>query len=364
MKRLELGVLLAVGVVSAAMGASALGAVSGTTHTVTGVSDFQGVACPSSGPCIAVGETPRNSKNESTGVFAQISNGKPGTAHQVSGTSILNRVACPTSTSCIALGEVFASTGQRAVYVQISHGKAGTVHSLGITAGASIGCGTASSCWALGQDFPNHPTGPSSFHAEVVHLVTGQKPKVFSPTPSYNFFYGGAGGAPPACFSATSCILAGNLNYLSGPGAIFSLNNGSVKVMKTVSGTTALSGLDCTSKAFCTIVGNQTSGQTTQSKVTTLSSGKLGTPKTVSNANVFPLTCASASACFAFGIASTQGSAPPNYEVVTISHGAPGSPQQISSFVTGAACQGTACLGVGDEGQFPNQQGTVFTFTG
>jgi hypothetical protein len=342
--------------------ASALGAVQGTTHKVSGVLDFEGVACPSQGPCIAVGETPRSSQNFSTGVFAAISHGKPGTAHKVPGTNRLSGVACPSANQCIAVGELFGSSGEKAVYVKISHGKAGSVHDLGINGAASIGCGSAASCWVLGDDFPANPTGPTSFHPAVVHLEHGKVTKTYKPMGSYDFFAGESGGAPPVCFSATSCIAVGSTDFGGkGPGAIFSLHKGRVKITHKVSGTDLLTGLSCTSSTSCTLVGDKQNGEVEEGEVATLSSGKVGSLRSV-NVSTFPLACHSASACFSFG--STFSGGKSQSWVVPIDHGKPGTPEKMSSFATAATCQGKLCLAVGDVGQFPTQQGTVFSFRG
>jgi hypothetical protein len=354
---IALGVVAAIGTITA----SALGAVSGTTHKVPGVLDFQGVGCPPSGACVAAGESPRNSKDESTGVFATITNGKPGTAHQVPGTSVLNHVACPKANFCIAVGSAFSSSGQHALYVEINHGKAGTVQSLKINGVASIGCGSSTSCWAAGDDYPSNPTGPSSFHPEVVHLVNGKVAKVYSPPGNYDFFAGEVGGAAPVCFSATSCILVGAANFNGGPGAIFSLAGGKVKIAHTVSGTNSLSGLYCTSKESCTIVGYTVNGAADQGDVFTLSSSGVGKIHKV-NVGLFPLGCASMKACFSFG--STYHSGKVTDYVVSISQGSPGSPEAIDTAITAATCRGTECLGVGAVGAFPKEQGTVFAFKG
>lgn len=362
MKRIGRWLGLFLAGVLAVVAASALGAVQGTTHKVSGVLDFQGVTCPSKGPCIAVGETPRNAQNESTGVFAAISGGKPGGAHKVPGTNRLSSVACPSANKCIALGEVFGSHVQKAVYVEISHGKAGKVHDLGIGGAASIGCGSSTSCWVLGDDFPANPRGPSDFHPAVVHLVNGKVAKTYKPMGNYDFFAGESGGASPVCSSASSCIAVGTTDFGgAGPGAIFSLRRGKVKISHKVSGTDLLSGLSCTSRTFCTIVGDKLNGEVEEGKVTTLSSGKVGQVRTAT-VSTFALACHSASSCFSFGSTFTNNKV--QSWLVPINHGKPGSPQKISSFVNAATCKGKHCLAVGEVGQFPNQQGTVFSFTG
>jgi hypothetical protein len=322
--------------------------------------DFQGVACPPKGSCIAVGETPRSKQNFSSGVLTELAGGKPGSAKPVAGTNLLNRVACPGDNSCIAVGSSFSGSSQHAVYVTIDHGKAGKVQDLGISSAASIGCGSATSCWVPGENFPQH--GGTTSTPMLVHLVGGKVAKVYTLSGSYNFAAGESGGPTPFCASATSCILAGTSGFTSNAtGLIFSMNKGKVTDPDPVPGTSAISALDCTSDSFCTLVGYKTSGESQQGEVTTLSSRKLGTVKSVKFA-LFPLACETASACYSFGGVFTAHSSQ-NY-VVPINKGKPGNPEKIDSFVSAATCRGELCLGVGSVGQFPSAQGTVFSFKG
>jgi hypothetical protein len=348
-------VVLAVGIT-----ATAVASVHGTTHKVPGTLALQAVGCPSQGSCIAVGEGPVNKQNRSKGVYVAISGGKPGTAHLVAGTQALLHVACPKANYCIAVGDVFSGTTNKAEYVVINHGQAGAVRQLGIQGAASIGCGSSSSCWVPGADCS---ANGSTCTNRVVHLVDGTVEKVYSEQGTYSFYAGEGGGATPACSSATSCILAGTAKPGTGPGLLFSLNDGKVKVTHRVSAVTAISGLDCTSKTYCTILGYKTSGTgrtaTEHSEVLTLSSGKLGTAHAVDGVNLFPLACRAADACFAFGFKRVKPYGP---VVVPIDRGKPGSPQKIQPSILGATCTSKSCLGVGSEGQHPNQAGAVFSF--
>jgi hypothetical protein len=358
MKRAGRRVAVAAAVLATAITATALAAVKGTTYKVPGTSDLQAVACPKTGPCIAVGESPLNNKNPVTGVYVGVSGGKPGSAHEVAGTQALLHVACPKANYCIAVGysPVSGASGH-AIFVVFNHGKAGAVHDLGIGGAASIGCGSSSSCWVPGLDCSANGATCTN---KVVHLVDGTVEKVYSEQGTYSFYAGEGGGATPACSSATSCILAGTAKPGTGPGLLFSLNDGKVKITHRVPAVTAISGLDCTSKTYCTILGYKTSGTgrtaTEHSEVLTLSSGKLGTAHAVDGVNLFPLACRAADACFAFGFKQVKPYAP---VVVPIDRGKPGSPQKIQPSILGATCTSKSCLGVGSEGQ---QAGAVFSF--
>lgn len=357
MKRIGLGIGLAV-LAAAAFGVSAWGAVQGTTHKVAGTYTLEGVGCGGRGPCIAVGQSPRNAQNESTGVFVKVKNGKPGTSHTVAGTNDLSRVFCPKNNYCIATGFAFTPPTQRAVFVVIRHGVAGKVHDLGIDSAASIGCGSAGSCWVFGDDYSQNG---SKITPMVVHLAGAKVANTFSLSGSYSFSAGETGGATPFCSSASSCVTVGTSGFQNGMGLIFSMDNGKVKILHKVKGTSALSGLFCTSETFCRIVGYTIKGESETGDVVTL--GRHGVGKVHSlSVNAFPLACANKRACFTFGSQFKNNKS--TYYVIPINRGVPGSPEKMDSFVSAATCQGSLCLGAGGVGSFPTGEGTVFSFTG
>jgi hypothetical protein len=340
--------------------AAALAALSGTTHKVSGTYTLEGVGCGPTGPCVAVGQSPRNSQNFSTGVFAEVKNGKPETARHVSGTNDLSRVFCPKKNYCIATGYSFGASSQKAVFVVIDHGVAGKAHDLGIGGAASIGCGTASSCWVFGDDYSQNGAKITPI---VVHLVDAKVKKTFKLTGSYSFSAGETGGPTPFCSSATSCITAGTTGFQNGKGLIFSMNNGKVKILHQVPGTSALSAMWCSSESFCRFAGYTIKGETETGAVVTMQSGGVGKVYSL-NLTVFPMACANKRSCFAFGSRYNQKTHQSAEYVIPVKGGVPGTPQKIQPFVSAATCQGTLCLGAGGVGSFPSGEGTVFTFTG
>lgn len=329
-----------------AVAASAFGAgIHGRVAKAPGTLDLRGVACPPSGACVAVGETPRDKQNFSHGVVVALSHGKPGKAIRVPGTFSLDQIACPRKDFCIAVGQ---GTGAGGVIVKISHGKPGKARSLSIFADG-IGCGSTSSCWVTG-------TNLKATAAQVVHIVNGSVAKVFSLKGTSPFLFGATeqGGAAPACLSASSCTLAGHTGQ-SGPGLVMSLANGKVKVTHMIPQATALSGIACTSRTFCTVVGfNQMDGL-----VLSINHGRLGKVRRPSKVDFLgPLACRAADKCYAFGDKLGTTSV-----VVPINRGTPGSVQAIKPRIYDAFCAGKTCFAVGEEGGFPNGEGVVFTFS-
>jgi hypothetical protein len=381
--------LLATGVPTLlAITAVACGAARGTTHTahstgrrVAGASYLLAISCPPKGACIAVGKPPAPNNHRKVlgkppahshreaAVFLTVSNGKPGAVHSVAGTEGLYHVACPNANFCIALGrsDVTGSHGApKQVYLDISHGQAGPLHTLdGMSEVSSIGCGSDNSCWVPGAQC----TSATACTPKVAHIVNGTLKKVYTETGSYSFSDGPADtedadrGPTPACFSATSCTLAGasNVNDLgNSSGLILSLNNGTVKITHRVNAVSLIRGLDCTAKNYCTLVGDNPSSSV-NSEALTLASGKLGALSSL-NASVGPLACRSASACFAFGSERSE------HVIVPIDHGEPGVPERLPSEnvhpdIYAATCTTKLCVGGGTVGQYPKPvEGWILSF--
>lgn len=340
--------------------------VNGTTHRVPGTSYLLGVGCPPRGACIAVGR-PSMGSSARGGIFLQISGGTPGTVQSVSGTSGLDHVACARANFCILVGEGWgrSSGSLDEVYVDVDHGKAGPARQLGgLTEASGIGCGSENSCWVTGAHCSGTACAP-----KVAHIVDGKLVKVYSEEGSYTFSIGGPAtessqrGARPACFSATTCTLAGMSDYKNpskSSGLIFSLKDGKVKITHRATAVNLISGLGCTSADSCTLVGYNVSGAQ-KSEVLSLSAGKLGTPRSP-HASVAPLACRSARACFAFGSKPKENSF--EQVVVPIRHGQPSPPEAAgATHVYAATCTARLCLGVGNIGQYPNpEEGGIFSF--
>jgi hypothetical protein len=354
-----------------AVTAAACGAVhvlKGAGRKVAAASYLLGAACPPTGSCIAVGRPSRGAGTRG-GIFVVASTGA---VHTVAGTSGLDHAACPRTGFCILVGENASHNRNdfEEVYVDVRDGKAGSPHPLdGMTETSGIGCGTQSSCWIPGARCAPNSTACTP---EVAHLVNGKLAKVYRLTGSYTFSTGPATsessqrGPRPACYSATACVLGGmsDPNHPSqSTGLIFSLNDGAVTITHRIPSVNVISGLDCASKTYCTLVGYKTSS--VKGKLLTLSNGRLGTPVSL-QADVGPLACRSASACFAFGSQQSGGSG--RVVVIPIDHGTPAAPEtlpdtQLHPNIYGADCTPTRCLGAGNIGHYPApEEGWILAF--
>jgi hypothetical protein len=358
------GLLTLLAVTASACGAAAHSRaheLTGSGREVAGASYLLGAACPSAGDCIAVGRPSRGARTRG-GIFVDASTGA---VHTVAGTSGLDHAVCPSASFCIAVGENAGRNPKdfEEVYVDIRHSRAGAPRPLdGMTEASGIGC-SQNSCWvAGGRCAPNATTCTP----EVAHIVNGKLEKVYAQTGSYTFSTGSADtessqrGPTPSCYSATRCILAGMsdpTNPSKSTGLIFSLNDGTVTILHQVPAVNVISGLDCTSKKYCTLVGYNTSS--INGKVLTVSNGQLRAPRSL-DASVGPLACRSAAACFAFG---------PGKRVLTpIDDGVPAAPETLpdEKFLPdlyAMDCTPRRCVGAGNVGQYPApEEGWILTF--
>ncbi len=142
-----------------------------STTPVSGVANFFGVECRSSG-CEAVGED-----STPTGLIVPIVGGAPGSPQSISGTSFLNGAVCVTTTNCLGAG---AEPGPNGVVVSnLLDQTAPTITSVKATGPASnptiivkgTGFGSVppagmpSSCGGTGQNFGN--TGQTLFFTDM-----------------------------------------------------------------------------------------------------------------------------------------------------------------------------------------------------
>ena len=103
---------------------------------------LNGVACPSTSRCVAVG----------SGVVV-ITNGTPGSLQQLPAGVTLNGVACATPEACEAVGTIDAADGNGpAVWAPITNGVIGAIHRVsGSEVLEAIACPTLTICLAVGE---------------------------------------------------------------------------------------------------------------------------------------------------------------------------------------------------------------------
>ena len=192
----------------------------------------------------------------------------------------LSAVSCATATRCLALGEAPPTTspsesvpGGTYEAIAISTRNGGSSWSSPVTIPATnyvqgVSCSSASSCVAVGQQFPVDPPGAAIPVAEVTR--DGGKAWVGHPLP-------GRGEQPIAisCASPSRCVVVGAVNpqltydgiFFSEPagpvvpGALMvSSDGGAHWSLSTKLRVGNLVGVSCPSPTFCALVGSNRSG--------------------------------------------------------------------------------------------------------
>jgi hypothetical protein len=336
--------------------------LSGKPRRVKPVFNFNALACPSSGACVAVGQSQKNS-----GIIVPVRRGVPGRPAAVRGSFSLGGVACPRANFCIAVGQGLPLT--TAVVVPIRRGKPGRPRHVPRTLLYGIGCGSSSSCWATGERANRR-------RALVVHIDHAKVKRVRALAHIYaGAFYGPSSappgstadsGPPPACSSATSCLAVGATRHGRGSGLIVKLSGGKVRATAKVPDTSLLSGVACPTASKCVAVGYPPGSLFSISKPGRIVDIAKGRPTHVLPARIAGtravqlsgISCLTVTSCYAVG----QGGA-----VLTIADGRPTAIDQApgQSAYFGLSCNPRSCLaagGVFDSSAPENEVGTVFSF--
>jgi photosystem II stability/assembly factor-like uncharacterized protein len=244
------------------------------------VVSLSAVSCGSSSDCVAVGSQPVPGQQFSDafeGAVVATSDG--GLSWRVvslpSGVASLSAVSCATATRCLALGAPSGPVPAGSYQViAIATRNGGSTWSPPVTIPAAsavqgLSCSTASSCVAVGQQFPTSPPGPGIPVAEVTR--DGGKVWDGHPLP-------GRGEEPTgiSCASSSRCVAVGAVTHgvLSGstlqvslpagavvPGALMISSDGGVHwSLSTKLGVGNLVGVSCPSPTSCTAVGRNRAG--------------------------------------------------------------------------------------------------------
>ncbi len=228
--------VLAVGLTaaSAALG----GAITFSVTQVPGSAMLEGISCPPSGSCIAVGF--RGSLSNPTGiVLVRVSReGVPGRVVPLPAADgfVPAGLACPSADFCLTSSWRTYRTPSK--LIPIRHGRAGTPEPARIFI-QSISCGSPSVCWAFGSNSVNDDHG----RGRMQEIVNGLPGAVFE-FPRLPTLSG-------VCMSATTCLAFAN--ELSGAGKIVQIDNGRTGPVRSVPFWPT--GLSCPSATKCWLVG-------------------------------------------------------------------------------------------------------------
>jgi len=236
-----------------------------TTPNPTGAdnSSLTGVSCSSSATCTAVGDYVNGSGNYVS--LAETWNGTTWTAQSTPNptgatVSYLTGVSCPSATDCTAVGTYAKSSGRRVALAEAWNGTTWTIESIPNSAGAKssslagVSCPSATACTAVGSY-----TKISGKSAPLAEMWDGTSWKTQT-TPDLRGA-GSSGLAGVSCPSTTACSAVG----YAGSDVLAERWNGTEwRVQATPDPTgaimSAFAGVSCPSETACTAAGTATNG--------------------------------------------------------------------------------------------------------
>ncbi len=261
MKRFSVVVVLAATCVIALAQPAAASWVQEGTPTPPGLvlSSLNGVSCPTTNSCTAVG-----SYTDGSGVHVLVEvsassnwtlQSAPLPAGSVSGE--LNAVACLTTAACVAVGDYTDGSGQHALS-EVWNGATWTIHSVPEPSGATAGLLTAVSCLATsGCTAVGSYTRSAVEHALVEAEAGGTWSIQTIPLPA-GATGSGLGGV--SCPLAGRCTAAGFYSDATAEHALvesLSASKWSIETVPSPKGatSTSLDAVSCVSVNACTVVG-------------------------------------------------------------------------------------------------------------
>ncbi len=297
---------------------------SGSEDCYSGAPDsLNGIACPSSTSCIAVGQN----SNDAEGVVVPVDGSSTGTPIMVSGTIALFAVACPTTTECEAVG---ANANGVGVVVPIDSGVPGAPIVASDTAAIlAIDCPSSSGCVM---------TGVGASGVGVVLSLVGGTPGSPIDIPGSSVLYG------IACPSTTACAVVGADSSVANPeGLVALVVDGDVESVLDVPGTSLVDAVACSGTTSCVFGGDNASGDGVVDSITDGTPGQLTV--LTSATLIEAAACGASGACLLVGLSSTSGGL-----AVPMSGDTLGSVVEVSgvSGLDGVTCSGsTGCEAVG-----------------
>jgi len=243
--------------------AVALDPVTGAVVAGQSVQSIPGIfmaalACPSTTLCLGVGHAP---DGQGEAVPLDPTTGAIATGESVQtipGTSGvgLEGVACPTTTQCLAVGENASASAAAAVPLDpatgaISSGQSGqSVTTKGVLVG--INCPSATMCLAVGWG-ADQPSVAVPLDPETGMIPSGQRDQTISSRAAML--------SAVSCPSISQCLAVGNDDGDPSTGQAVSLSpvTGAIssgQSIESLAGTGALNGIECPSVAQCLVVGS------------------------------------------------------------------------------------------------------------
>jgi hypothetical protein len=272
--------------------------VPGSPLMVDGTKGLDGVSCPTTTFCEAVGA------GAGTGVAVPVSSGKPGLPVAVAGTLALNGVSCPTGPLCEAAGR--SATQGYVVTLTSPTDALPVVPVAGTTSVNGIDCANNSLCQVVAS------TSNGSYN-DVVATVTTGTPGTFKVVPPGTSTFSGI-----ACPSTVTCVAVGNGVHLVKArnipeGVVVTTTNGAPGNVTGVSATPTvhLEAVSCGGANRCVAVGTNglVSNGTSKGRgiFVTIDSGAPGEPTTLPGSDLLldGVSCPTSTSCIAVGTNGT-----------------------------------------------------------
>jgi hypothetical protein len=294
----------------------------GPVHTIPGLGEPIGVACPPGLPVAKA--TCYVLDSQTTEFLVPVVHGRP-TASTIALHGGI-AISCPSATTC-AVAEVSHTQGELAWVVNGAVTKTEPV--VGSSYLYGVACETAATCVVVGERY-----GPSSTSVAVVADVSASKS-----TASAQVVGGLAALDSVDCPSSTACVAVGTTKVgTSGVGAVVSVLAGKASAPRLVAGTDGLNKVSCGSATSCWARGTEFS----ESKGITvglvdITSGVPGA-KVAGPENAGDIACYSAGGCLFGSATSTYGTG----QVISLVAGKTAQVLTLPGFKYGAL-SGIAC---------------------
>lgn len=340
---------------------------------VTGTFTLNAIACASGSTCYAVGT------NGSAGLVVPVTSGSVGSVQTVSSALKLTGITCASSSACFAVGLTIStncadSFGSCGAVVPITNGTAGTALPVaGTDLLTAIACADSTHCVAVGNASTENVaacTGASRQCGVVVPITNGAAGSVqrLNDVPLNGI----------ACSGTTTCDAVGFLASRATTcspnagecGAIVPITSGTAGAVQMDTSVERFDGIACTDSTTCYAVGvsqadcGNSGGQC--GVVVPLVSGSAGSAQTVlGTSELFGLACPRSSTCYTAGWDLTGGGGNIDGAVVPIISGTAGADEgvTVADQFAGIACtDSTTCYAAGKSNASP-YGGAVVTLT-
>lgn len=303
---------------------------------VAGVSSLNGIACPTSKACVAVG-LGGSEDNDGKSVAITAATGAVKAWSGAVTDDAMNAVACPRKISCLAVADdaiasVEVSSAAMKVTATPKRPRGG------IVALGAIACASSERCYAVGFE------GTNEAHTNAVVISLSSAGKLLADKKDT-----GTGIGAIACPSSKLCLMSDASH--SGT-SIQWLKSGHAGTSQPLPTNTYVEAISCYKARLCyALGGNRTSSPAQTNELFPLNPkrGKVGSKTTIKGFSGTDISCVSASMCLVSGFTGSGSTAKP--AIVAVVDGKPGAPVNYGgnsdSFHSVGCASTSECYAVG-----------------